>query len=233
MEEIKYGEMNKLYATESDVVEDKIAEKKDKLRIIGVCCSPRKNGNTQIMLETALKAAKEEGGERVETELILMAGKKLQPCDACESCGKTKKCHVKDDMQEVFPKLWTADAIIIGSPTYGLSISSITRIFLDRATGMHAQWLSGKDGKNGKGFTHTVGGAIIAAGRCGASLASMNIIGEFALGQWIFGGAAWGYGWDRGDILKDKLGLDEAVALGKRIYKFTRQWSFVPDIGAK
>ena len=61
--------------------------------------------------------------------------------------------------------------------------------------------------------------------RCGASLASMNIIGEFALGQWIFAGAAWGYGWNKGDVKNDKLGLDEARALGKRVFKFVNQWS--------
>jgi multimeric flavodoxin WrbA len=210
-------------ATQTDVIEDSlIKEKKGKFKILGICGSPRKNGNVQIMLESALEAAREEGAE---TELILLGGKNIKPCDACESCEKTHRCHIKDDMQDIFPKLWQADGIIIGSPTYGLSISSQTRIFLDRATGMHAEWLSGENGEKGKGFTHTVGAAIVVAGRCGASLASMNIIAEFALGQWIFGGAAWGYAWDKGDINKDKLGLAEARALGKRVFKFVNQWS--------
>jgi multimeric flavodoxin WrbA len=225
MEEQKYDKPENLikeFISESGVFEDKLVEKKGKFKILGICGSPRLRGNTQIMLEAALNAAKELGAE---TELILLAGKNIKPCDACESCEKTARCHIKDDLQEIFPKLWQADAIIIGSPTYGLSISSLTRIFLDRATGMHAEWLSGEKGKKGKGFTHTVGAAIIVAGRCGASLASMNIIGEFTLGQWIFGGAAWGYAWDKGDIQKDQLGLAEAIALGKRVFKFTNQWA--------
>ena len=101
------------------------------------------------MMETALAAAKEEGAD---TELILTAGKDIRPCDACESCQKTHKCHKKDDMQEIFPKLWEADAIIIGSPTYGLSISSTTRCFLDRATGLHAEWMTSTDDKKGQDF---------------------------------------------------------------------------------
>ena len=47
--------MTRLYATESDTVEDKIATKKDKLKIPGICCSPGKNGNTQIILEITLQ----------------------------------------------------------------------------------------------------------------------------------------------------------------------------------
>ena len=215
--------ITELAATEESIINDSLVrERTGKFKILGVVCSPRKNGNVQIMMETALAAAKEEGAD---TELVLLSGKDIRPCDACESCQKTHKCHVKDDMQGIFPKLWEADAIIIGSPTYGLSISSLTRCFLDRATGMHAEWMTSTAEKKGRGFSRTIGAAIVVAGRCGASLASMNIIGEFALGQWIFAGAAWGYAWNKGDIKKDTIGLDEARALGKRVYKFVNQWS--------
>ncbi|MBS3808595.1 MAG: flavodoxin family protein [Desulfobacterales bacterium] len=53
------------------------------MKITDVVCSPRKGGNTEILAERALNAAREKGAE---TEMILVADKQIIPCDACEGC---------------------------------------------------------------------------------------------------------------------------------------------------
>lgn len=184
-------------------------------KVLGICGSPRLHGNTQIMLEATLDVCKAAGAK---TELILLRKMNIQPCDACESCQKTGKCHIKDDMQDLYPKLWEANGIIIGSPTYGMGISAQARLFLDRSC--HAMWMTGEKGKPGIGFENTVGGAVICAGRTGSSLAFSTLVAEFTLDRWIFAGAAFGYAWDKGDVVKDNMGLLEARSLGQRMVRF-------------
>ena len=54
------------------------------MRLLGIGCSPRKNGNTEILVKEALKVAVEAGWQ---TDLFLMSEKKVAPCDACEACA--------------------------------------------------------------------------------------------------------------------------------------------------
>lgn len=55
------------------------------MKILGLSCSPRKSGNTELLLAQALKAAAEEGAE---TELFQTASREIKPCDGCASCRK-------------------------------------------------------------------------------------------------------------------------------------------------
>ena len=85
------------------------------MKVLGIVCSPRKRGNTEIMVEEALAATREAGAE---TELVLIADKNITPCDACGSCRETGFCRIKDDMQPIYQQLEAADAIILGTPVY-------------------------------------------------------------------------------------------------------------------
>ncbi|MBI2831414.1 MAG: flavodoxin family protein [Chloroflexi bacterium] len=100
------------------------------MKILGIAGSPRKNGNSTLLLKEALRSAEQEGAE---TELILLREKDITPCDGCWTCFKTYKCHIKDDMQEIYQKLEAADGLIIGSPTHISSVSSICQAFLERS----------------------------------------------------------------------------------------------------
>lgn len=66
------------------------------MKVLGIVFSPRRNGNTEILVREALKGAEEVGAE---TELITTRDYKINPCDGCESCYETGKCHINDDMQ--------------------------------------------------------------------------------------------------------------------------------------
>ncbi len=79
--------------------------------VIGVSCSPRKNGNTDILVQQVLESAAEDGGA---VEFLRISDMKISPCDACWSCAEAGECHIADNMQDVYPKLLHADGIVIG-----------------------------------------------------------------------------------------------------------------------
>lgn len=107
------------------------------MKIIGICGSPRKGGNTEILLKEALKGAEEAGAE---TELILLREKNIASCKGCiEFCMKKEVCKIADDANELNEKLTKADGFIIGSPTYFGLPSGILKNFMDRTSPIYGK----------------------------------------------------------------------------------------------
>lgn len=102
-------------------------------KILGISGSPRANSSTEVMVREALKAA--EGSGDVETDLIILAGKKIIACNSCYKCVERKSLCIfkdKDYLGEIYEKWLMADAIIIGSPVYHLSVPGVLKNVLDR-----------------------------------------------------------------------------------------------------
>ena len=76
------------------------------MKVLGIVCSPRKGGNTEIIVNEALASAKALGAE---VELVTVIGKNIAPCDGCEACTTTGKCRIEDDMQDIYNKLLQSD----------------------------------------------------------------------------------------------------------------------------
>jgi multimeric flavodoxin WrbA len=53
-----------------------------------------------------------------EAELITLKDRNIKVCDGCLACEKTNACHIKDDMQGIYNKMLSADAVVLGSPDY-------------------------------------------------------------------------------------------------------------------
>lgn len=101
------------------------------MKVVAINGSSRKNGNTTIVLNTVLEELQKNG---IETELIEVAGKTINPCKACFTCGGKNNCTFNNDMfAEIFDKMKNADGIILGSPVYSADISSNMKSILDRA----------------------------------------------------------------------------------------------------
>ena len=99
-----------------------------KAKILGICGSPVKGGNTEALLEVALKAAAEVPD--VETELFTIAHKKFSGCIHCNWCvdkqgenPEDKYCALKDDLTPLYDKLVAADGILLATPVYFRSCS--------------------------------------------------------------------------------------------------------------
>jgi multimeric flavodoxin WrbA len=100
------------------------------MKALGIVGNPRKGGNAEQYMQHTLKVIADEG---IETELISLAGKNIRPCTACMACRGSETCPIDDDLIPIYQKMKTADAIIIGSPVYFQSSSSLTRAFLERS----------------------------------------------------------------------------------------------------
>jgi multimeric flavodoxin WrbA len=67
-----------------------------------------------------------------ETELVTLRNTNIKVCDGCFGCEKTGVCHIKDDMQEIYGKILSADAVVLGSPTYFDAPTSLAMGFIHR-----------------------------------------------------------------------------------------------------
>ena len=103
------------------------------MNILGISTSWRAWGNTDIMVKTALNAAKEAGAQ---TKMLNPARWELKPCTGCMSCMfKEVDCVIKDRFQEIIEGLRWADGVVVGSPTYILEGNSVLKNIQDRLLG--------------------------------------------------------------------------------------------------
>lgn len=98
-------------------------------RILLVDASPRKNGNSEIIVDRIASDLKNE-----EVTVFKMREKRCNPCMACAACqGKeTQMCVQKDDITELLPVIENCDAILVASPIYNQQISSQAKLFIER-----------------------------------------------------------------------------------------------------
>jgi len=99
------------------------------LKILGICGSPRKDGNTEVLLKEALKGAHEAGAE---IEAIFLRDKTISPCLEIYGCKVDGRCVIEDDFHEVAEKMVQADAIILASPIFFYTVSAHTKMLMDR-----------------------------------------------------------------------------------------------------
>lgn len=182
------------------------------MKIIAINGSPRKGGNTEVMLRHALAAAEMEGAD---TEYIQLGGKPIRGCMACGKCweNKDQKCIVDNDkFNEIYGKMLEADAIIIGSPTYFADVSAETKALLDRS-GMVAL-------ANDRAFAGKIGAAVVAVRRGGAVHVFDTINHMYLMSQMIVPGSTYwniGHGLDKEEVKEDAEGLENMKSLGQTI----------------
>ena len=101
------------------------------MKAVGIVGSPRKAGNTEILVAHCLKAIAEEG---LETELITLAGLRYPGCNpAAIAYEHPDECSIKDDLQPIHKKMLAADIIVVGSPVYYGSATALVKGLLERA----------------------------------------------------------------------------------------------------
>ena len=179
-------------------------------RIIAVNGSPRKDGNTSHMLKTVLEVCAAAG---VETELYQAGGRLVQGCLACGGCGKKiGKCATDDWVNELYPKMAEADAILLGSPTYFADLTPELKAVIDR-TG----YMSRRDGMR---FSRKIGAGVCAVRRAGSIHVLDSINHFFHINDMVVPGSTY---WnmsicrDFGEYENDEEGIQTMRRLGENI----------------
>jgi len=99
-------------------------------KVLGVGGSPRKGGNSDILLQRLLKGVAAEDMVTDETQL---RDYQFQSCTGCERCRKEKKCvELKDGMQLIYPKMEEAKGLILVSPIHNYNMTALMKAFIDR-----------------------------------------------------------------------------------------------------
>ena len=124
--------------------------------VLGIYGSPRKAGNTDLMLDAFLEGAEAAGGE---INKLYVRELEIRGCLGCGHCDKAGECIQKDDMQIVYPLLEQAQRIVVASPIYFYGITGQLKLLVDRAQALYMKReLARKagqvvpEGPNGKGF---------------------------------------------------------------------------------
>ena len=128
------------------------------MKVLGIMGSPRRQSNTEILLDRALEGSREMGAE---VEKLAVSELKVRPCLEIYACLKDGRCAIKDDMQQVYEKLLEADHIAFASPIFFYGLTSQAKAIVDRC---QALWVrryvldtGGGDGRTRRGIFISVG----------------------------------------------------------------------------
>jgi multimeric flavodoxin WrbA len=182
------------------------------MKVLGINCSPRKGGNTEILIKEVFKSLEENG---IKTELFQLGGKELNGCIACMKCRKAGdgRCHQKNEViNQCIKKMVKADAVIIGSPVYYADLSAQAKALIDVA----GYAIRG----TGNPLKRKVGAAVIAVRRAGAIQAIDSINHFLFINEMIIPGSSYwnlAVGREKGDVLKDEEGMKTMKVLGENM----------------
>ena len=182
------------------------------MNVLGISGTPRKGGNSEILLDAALNPFAEAGWE---INRILLSDRKIGMCTGCEACCERNACYIEDDMREIYEAYRHCDAIIISAPAYWRNVPAQLKAVFDRTYGVKDRPLTGK-----------LGGAIaVGRGSSGGQSIVLNVIHNFYLSSGVLcvpgelNGVTASAG-KPGDISNQPRRLDQAKMLGENIIKY-------------
>ena len=182
------------------------------MKVVAFNGSPRRDGNTDVLLRTAMNELEKAG---IETELVQLGGNTIRGCTACLACWqhKNQRCILNDDIiNECIEKMVLADGILLGSPTYFSNVTTEIKALIDRA-GMVVR-------ANDDLLARKAGAAVVSARRAGAIHTFNSINHFFLIGQMIVPGSSYwnlGIGLQPGDVERDDEGLLTMRDLGRNM----------------
>ena len=180
-------------------------------KILAVVGSPRKSGNTDILVGKIADGAMAKGAV---IETIFLRDLDIKECDGCLVCWQGKKCSKRDDMLGLYQKITDSDAIIFGTPVYWYGPTALMKAFIDRFVFFNCPRnrtkIKGKSAVIAVPFEEenpdTARPVVEFFQNCLRYL-EMNLVGAVIVG---------GVG-EKGDILKKPDRLNEAYELGNRL----------------
>jgi multimeric flavodoxin WrbA len=187
------------------------------MKVIGICGSPRKGSNSEVLLDAALEAC---AGEGAQTEKILLSEMEIENCQGCISCPD--ECVTGDNAWDTIDHLKDADGIIVASPTYSGTPSGLLTSFQDRAVYL---------GRSGGLLANKVGGsiAVAASEHGGQEFVNLHNIIWFLKAKMIVATEARGMfmgvaarARTEGEVRENERAMEEAGILGRRVVELIK-----------
>jgi hypothetical protein len=187
------------------------------MRVLGIGGSPRKGGNTDILLARFLEGCASQGAE---TKNLSVCSLNIAGCRHCDGCFAKGMCVIKDDMQMVYQEMEAADRIVIASPVQFMSVSAQLKALIDRCQALWARKYILKvpplgDARPRRGFFLSVSGRRTVPNLFEGELVIIKTL--FHIIDVKYAGEILLPGIDaKGDILKYPQFLDQAYAAGQK-----------------
>jgi len=179
-------------------------------RILGIVGSPRRQGNTHLLVSRILDGAQAEGAV---ADTLFLNDLTIRECDGCHACWKGKPCSKRDDMQAVYPKIIESDVIVFGTPVYWYGPTALMKALIDRFVYFNCPEnrakIRGKPALLAVPFEDNdleTAGLVVAFFEKSLEYLEMKLIGQVI---------APGVG-EKGDILRASARLDEGYELGRQ-----------------
>jgi len=194
------------------------------MRVLGIMGSPRRQSNTEILLDKALEGAGEAGAE---VEKVLVSELKITPCLEIYACLKDGNCSIRDDMRPLYDKLLEADHVILASPIFFYGITSQAKAVVDRCQALwvrrHVLHMGGEDKRVRRGIFISVGatrGEKLFDGAVLTVKYFFDAIGVKYAGDLLVRGID-----DKGQIEENPAALQDAFRLGRELVSGTKDRS--------
>lgn len=190
-------------------------------RVLGIGGSPRRGGNSDILMKRMLTGVQDGG---VETEEVQLRNYQFQSCIGCELCRRKKHCvSLLDGMQLIYPKIEEASGLIAISPIYSYNMTALMKAFIDRLSAFYdfseqrpGQWASRLENQGRKAIVAAIGEQPNEAGGMDLTLEtfrrSINALGYEIIGELPVMGI-----FHKGRIKDLPEVLDQAEALGRKL----------------
>ena len=187
------------------------------MKVLGITGSPRRGGNTDLLLENVLKGAASKGAE---VKTIVLNRLKITPCQHCDACLEAGKCRIQDDMQSVYDELEAADRIVLAAPIHFMGLSAQTKAMIDRCQCLWARKYVLKvpplgDDRPRKGLFVSVGGTKYKTVFDAARLVVKSLFTVFDMeyaGELLFKGID-----EKGAIANHPDALQQAFEAGQKL----------------
>lgn len=187
------------------------------MKLLGLSFSPRKQGNTEQLMEKVLSGARQRGAV---TELYRVADRDIKPCSGCGSCFKTGECSIQDDMQEVYERLLEADGILFGTPVYFYNMTAQGKTVIDRTIA-----LLGPE----RSLTNKVGGIIVVGGSLGLIDAVKDLYFYMVTRQMLPANFVAAYASGEGDVNRLQKCMKAAEDLGRQMVQIAEKKFTYPE----
>ncbi|TET17162.1 MAG: flavodoxin family protein [Dehalococcoidia bacterium] len=106
------------------------------MKVLGIAGSPRRGGNTDLLLSEVMRGAASQGAE---VKTIILNDLTIAPCQHCDACLEIGRCKVEDDMQMVYRELEQADRLVLASPIHFMGVTAQAKAMIDRCQALWAR----------------------------------------------------------------------------------------------
>ncbi len=186
------------------------------MKILAIHGSPRRGGNTEILLDAFIEGAKSAGAL---VEKVSLYEHKFSPCIECGECDHLGECVLRDDMDGLYGKYLESDLLVVATPIFFYSHTSYVQAFFERFQALWAR-------KYRLGLPHplakTPKGILLSLGATKGKKLFEGLVRSFKFvmdaGWGTYAGGLFFREIDKkGDILKHPYALQKALNLGKSV----------------